>query len=104
MRNGRLSFITWLLMLAVYTGFRAFGIQDTVITNAVIGFTGLLIGNLGIAQGARQTKTEERAKDSAKRIEQLEDAADVSVLRADASEQRESQWSKHKDHAGDDDG
>lgn len=101
MRNGRASFLAWLLVLGVYVGFRFASIEDPVVTNALIGFTGLLVGNLGIAQGQKQARTEQRAKVNAERLDDLETGAAASKTRADESERREVEWSQHLNHKQD---
>lgn len=101
MRNGRLSFLTWLIVLFAYIGFRLAGIEDPAITNTLIALTGVLVGNLGIAQGQRVAKQEQRAKSTARKVDDLEAGAELSVRRAEAAERREHGWSDHLDHESD---
>jgi cell division protein FtsB len=106
MRNGRASFLAWVISLAAYIACRFAKIEAPEVTYGLIGFTGLLVGNLGIAQGKRNARVEERSVETRRQVRQLEDDAETSRDRADESERRERQWSKHKDHVvdGDDDG
>lgn len=75
MRNGRLSFLCWLLVLCAYVALRFAGIADDVVTNTLIAFTGVLVGNLGIAQGIRSARTEERTYRTARKVDNLEQFA-----------------------------
>lgn len=103
MRNGRASFLAWVIVLAAYMGCRLASIEAPEVTNALIGFTGLLVGNLGIAQGQRTARVERAAVETRRQVRQLEDEGLVSRTRADDSERREREWSKHLDHVGGDD-
>jgi hypothetical protein len=97
MRNGRASFLAWVIALAAYIACRFAKIDAPEVTYGLIGFTGLLVGNLGIAQGQRTAKAEQRTKTNTRRLDNLENGAA-------ASERRERDWSQHLDHRpGDDD-
>jgi hypothetical protein len=103
MRNGRASFVAWVISLAAYVACRFAKIDAPEVTYGLIGFTGLLVGNLGIAQGRRSARVEERSAETRRQVRQLEDDVETGRGRADASERRERQWSRHKDHVGDGD-
>jgi hypothetical protein len=91
MRNGRASFLAWVIALAAYIACRFAKIDAPEVTYGLIGFTGLLVGNLGIAQGQRTAKAEQRTKTNTARLDDLENGAA-------ASERRETEWSRHRDH------
>jgi hypothetical protein len=103
MRNGRASFVAWVISLAAYIACRFAKIEAPEVTYGLIGFTGLLVGNLGIAQGRRTARTEEQTVRTRDRVSQLEDDVEAGRNRADQSERRESGWSRHRDHRWDDD-
>jgi hypothetical protein len=98
MRNGRASFLAWVIALAAYVACRFAKIDAPEVTYGLIGFTGLLIGNLGLAQSKRSARTEERSVRTRDRISQLEEDVEYGKGRADRSEDRETGWSRHRDH------
>jgi hypothetical protein len=103
-------------VLVTYCAFRAFGIEDPILGQVFLLLTGLWVGNLTIAQGKKQAataqtaaKAQETAVEAERKVETLIEGAETSKLRADqaekradAAEGRETEWSKHKDHHGDD--
>jgi hypothetical protein len=101
MRNGRASFLAWVIALAAYLACSFAKVDAPEVTYGLIGFTGLLIGNLGLAQGKRNAQVEDRSKQTRRRVDQLEEDVDNGRTRADRSEYREGQWSQHKNHRGD---
>jgi hypothetical protein len=100
--NGALATAGWVLVLIVYCAFRAFGIEDPIIGQAFLLLTGLWVGNLTIAQGKKQARVEQTAVEAKEKVEALETRADESDLRQDASFERETGWSQHKDHGSED--
>lgn len=96
--SGALATVGWFIILIVYCTFRAFKIEDPFLGQAFLLLTGLWVGNLTLAQGKKQAKTEEKAEQAVQKVDELQDAVDRSVRRADASERRETEWSKHRDH------
>lgn len=97
MANGLLATIAWGVVLVTYCVFRAYGIEDPILGQVFLLLTGLWVGNLTLAQGKKTARTDEK-------VDRLIEAVNASDRRADASEERESQWSKHKDHQSEDDG
>lgn len=69
LQNGRFTALVWALVFVVFIMFRIFNIDDGgAVTNAFVAMTGILVGNLGIAQGRRSAKTEtdiEKLKETA---------------------------------------
>lgn len=61
--SGLLATIAWFLVLIIYCTFRAFKIEDPVIGQAFLLLTGLWVGNLTLAQGKKNAKTEEAAEE-----------------------------------------
>jgi hypothetical protein len=125
MSSGLLATIAWGIVLVTYCAFRAFGIEDPILGQVFLLLTGLWVGNLTIAQGKKQARTEEAAvtakvtaEEAERKVEELAEGAETSLHRADAAEQRadaaerradsseerETEWSKHKDHHGKDGG
>lgn len=121
--SGLLATVAWFFVLIIYCTFRAFGIEDPLLGQAFLLLTGAWVGNLTLAQGKKQAKTEERneqrfergreridqlEEDAARvgklqqqgrqRLSKLEGRAETSEKRADDSEDRETEWSRHKDH------
>lgn len=112
MSSGLLATIAWGIILVTYCVFRAFGIEDPILGQVFLLLTGLWVGNLTLAQGKKQAKLEDAAaaakqatEDNAVQIQRhaadidkLHEQAEASETRADASEDRETGWSSHKDH------
>ena len=96
--NGVLATAGWFLTLIIYCTFRAFKIEDPFLGQAFLLLTGLWVGNLTLAQSKKQSKTEEKAEQAVRKVDELQEVVDSGIQRADAAEQRESGWSKHKDH------
>lgn len=69
LQNGRFAALIWAAVFIVFITFRVLHIDDGgAVTNAFVAMTGILVGNLGIAQGKRSAKTEtdvERLKETA---------------------------------------
>lgn len=106
MANGLLATVAWGVVLVIYCTFRAFKIEDPLLGQAFLLLTGAWVGTLTLAQGRKTAQTEqaaEKAKETAEKVEAkvetLTQASTDSIVRADASEAREKEWSKHKDHA-----
>lgn len=99
--SGAVATAAWVLVLILYCVFRAFGIEDPIIGQAFLLLTGLWVGNLTLAQGKKQAKTEETAKRAEAKAYELEQRADAQDVRSDDSERRETEWSKHRDHPRD---
>lgn len=105
MANGMLATIAWAVVLVVYCTFRAFKIEDPLLGQAFLLLTGAWVGTLTLAQGRKTAEAEEKAAKAEKKAEAAEEkindlaqASKSSVERADASEEREKGWSKHKNH------
>lgn len=102
MANGLLSTIAWFVVLIIYCVFRAFGIQDPLLGQAFLLLTGAWVGNLTLAQGKKTAKQEETREEAVheveRKVDRLAENAETSRRRADDSERREGEWSKHKDH------
>lgn len=103
--SGLLATFGWFLTLIIYCTFRAFKIEDPFLGQAFLLLTGLWVGNLTLAQGKKQAQTEKKAERAEQKadallevVDKAERRADESELRADAAEQRETGWSRHRDH------
>lgn len=110
MSNGMLATIAWAVVLVIYCTFRAFKIEDPLLGQAFLLLTGAWVGSLTLAQGRRVAQTEQAAEKAKVEVEEVKEkvetltkASDVSLKRADASEDRETERSKHKDEADDHD-
>lgn len=108
-----LTFILLLVCIAATVISDAFGEPPTYL----VGLLGTAAGAFFAAIGSDKTKRDVEVRDTANRaeakaeavehrIEAGEDRAVETDRRADASEQRERDWSQHRDHAhdGGDDG
>lgn len=60
LHNGRASTIAMFLVFVVYVTFQLLHIHDEVITNVFVTMAGIWIGNLGIAQGRKTQRIEEK--------------------------------------------
>lgn len=105
MANGLLATIAWGVVLVIYCTFRAFKIEDPLLGQAFLLLTGAWVGTLTLAQGRKTAEAEEKAAKAEKKAEAAEEkindlaqASNVSIERADTSEKREKGWSKHKNH------
>ena len=77
LNDGRIATVAWFLVFIAYVGFRVANVNAPEITNAFVTITGIWVGNLGIAQGKKVAKVEEKAviaKEKADVIEQRVDA------------------------------
>jgi hypothetical protein len=60
LQNGRFTALVWAVVFVVFITFRVLRIDDGgAVTNAFVAMTGILVGNLGIAQGRRSARSEE---------------------------------------------
>lgn len=105
MSSGLIATVAWVVVLITYCTFRAFGIEDPIIGQVFLLLTGAWVANLTLAQGKKQARMEEtaavaktRAEKVERKVDDLIEGAEVSKKRADASEDREVEWSRHKDH------
>lgn len=56
--SGLLGTVAWFVVLIIYCGFRAFGIEDPLLGQAFLLLTGAWVGNLTLAQGKKNAKVE----------------------------------------------
>ena len=74
--NGLLATVGWFLTLIIYCTFRAFEIEDPFLGQAFLLLTGLWVGNLTLAQGKKQAKTEEKADRAERKVDELQNRVD----------------------------
>ena len=81
MSNGLLATIAWVLVLIVYSVFKALKIEDPTIGNVFQLVTGMWVGILTLAHNRKQADVKEAAEDAVddvtalkERIEKLEKA------------------------------
>lgn len=98
MSSGLLATVAWFVVLVIYCIFKAVGIDDPLLGQAFLLLTGAWVGNLTLAQSKKQAKVEENAAEAKIAAEDVERIVEKLVQGAKASELREKEWSKHKDH------
>ena len=101
MSNGLISTMAWFLVLIIYVVFRANDIEDPALGQAFLVLTGAWVGVLTLAQGKKQAKVEDTATEAKERAVEADRKIDKLTERADESEDRETGWSKHRDHTED---
>jgi hypothetical protein len=103
MRNGRASFLAWVVALTAFIVCRALKLEAEEVKYALTAATGVFIANLGISQGQRTAKIEERSIETSRKVNRLEGDVILGQERANRSEARESEWSNHRNHSGEGD-
>ena len=93
MSSGLLSTVAWFILLTVYCIFRAFKIEDPVLGQAFLLLTGAWVGHLTLVLGKKQARIEADAATAKiaaarveKKVEHLEQAADITEHRAEGDE------------------
>jgi hypothetical protein len=87
MSDGIILFVVWLLTLITYIGFRLAKVDAPELFNAFVGLTGIWLSQLGLAQGRKVARVEQKVEAIAAKQEHTDDATKDAI--DDAAEKRE---------------